>query len=94
MDRTVITVKGGIIGKESRTLREKLLELTKMGIREITLDFENVDLIDSTGIGVLVGIQNILKNNNGNLSLIKVNAEIGNMLHIMRLDKHIHIESA
>jgi len=93
MNETVIKLEGNIIVKESRKLREKILELAEQGTVHITLDIDDVELVDSTGIGVLVGMQNVLRKKDGMLKVINVSSDIMKMFKIMRLDKHIEFES-
>ncbi len=87
----VLKPEGNIIAAASRELREKMQRLIENGARELVIDMSSVELIDSTGIGVLVGIQNTLKTKEGHLKLAKVNSDICKMLKMMRLDRHIEI---
>ncbi len=61
-------------------------------IFEITFDMSSVDVVDSTGIGFIIRVQNSLKQKGGALRLRSVNADILKMMKIMRLDKHFSIE--
>ena len=62
-----------------------------MDIDEIVLDLTKVELVDSTGIGFVIRIQNTLEKKEGQLVLMNVHDDIKKMLQIMRLDKHITI---
>jgi anti-sigma B factor antagonist len=66
-------------------------QMIDSGVTNLIVDMREVELVDSTGIGVLIGIQNNLKLKNGTLKLINVSDDIQKMFRIMRLDKHIEI---
>ena len=83
-----------IIASESRKLREQMQNLVEEGALRITINMEKVELVDSSGIGVLVGIQNALKNKGGELKIVNVSQDIYKMFKIMRLDKHITISQS
>jgi anti-anti-sigma factor len=65
--------------------------LIKKGYNQITIDLESAEVIDSSGIGILVATYNELQNMNGNLAVINANENIMKMLRIMRLDTHFSI---
>lgn len=90
-ESNLIHPKGNIIAAVSRELREKMQQMINDGVKEITIDMADVELIDSTGIGVLIGIQNTLNSKSGKLYLKNVCNDIMKMLRIMRLDRHITI---
>jgi anti-sigma B factor antagonist len=67
---TVLAVKGEIDVYSAPRLRERLVELVSEGHRQIVVDLEGVDFLDSTGLGVLVGGLKRLRTNGGDLSLV------------------------
>ena len=72
-------------------IRAKILVEMDDALSEIVLDLEKVSLIDSSGISLLVSIQNTLKKKSGQLKLINVSEDIQRMFKLMRLDQHITI---
>jgi anti-sigma B factor antagonist len=66
----VLAVKGEIDVYSAPRLRERLVELVSEGHRQIIVDLEGVDFLDSTGLGVLVGGLKRLRTNGGDLSLV------------------------
>ena len=48
---TVLAVKGEVDVYTAPRLREKLVELVSQGHRQIVVDLEGVDFLDSTGLG-------------------------------------------
>ena len=56
-DVTIIAVSGRItLGEESNTLRDRVKQLLGTGRRQLILHVPNVDFVDSSGLGVLVGL--------------------------------------
>jgi anti-anti-sigma factor len=90
----IIRPVGNIIAVAARELRQQMQQLIESNVLNITIDMTGVELVDSTGIGVLIGIQNNLKVRSGALKLTNVSEDIQKMFKIMRLDKHIDIASA
>ena len=58
----------------------------------IKLNCENLFYIDSTGLGVIIGILNRVKANNYNISIINAQANIDKLIKISGLDKVIEVE--
>ena len=72
-------------------VRREIESQINRGIEEIVIDMANVAVIDSTGIGYLIKVQNELKDENKELVFKNVNNDILKMIKIMRLDKHFKI---
>ncbi|MCH4891221.1 STAS domain-containing protein [Acidaminobacter sp. JC074] len=58
----------------------------------IKLNCENLFYIDSTGLGVIIGLLNRVKSNNFNISIINAQANIDKLIKISGLDKVIEVE--
>lgn len=58
----------------------------------IKLNCENLFYIDSTGLGVIIGILNRVKNNGNNISIVNAQANIDKLIKISGLDKVIGVE--
>lgn len=70
----VLDLKGRIVvGPEASALREKVTELSAAGQRNLVLNMEHVDFIDSTGLGALVICATSLRKNGGNIKLVNLN---------------------
>ena len=59
----------------SETLKEKANNLMGENIRKIILDFKNVKEIDSSGIGKILLLNKMLKDNQGKMVIENVNSE-------------------
>jgi anti-sigma B factor antagonist len=69
----ILDVKGRVtVGQEATTLRDKITELNHAGARNVVLNLEGVDYIDSTGLGALVICATSLRKNGGAMKLLNV----------------------
>ena len=70
----ILELKGRIVvGPEASALREKVSALSAAGKRNLVLNMEHVDFIDSTGLGALVISATSLRKNQGNIKLVNLN---------------------
>ena len=67
---TVVSVGGEIDVYTAPRLRDKITELVSSGHHSLIIDMENVDFLDSTGLGVLVGGLKKVRAQDGTMSLI------------------------
>lgn len=92
-DYATVIPKGQIDITNSGELKEALLALMDEGFNMITLDFTNVNAIDSSGLGKLLLFQNKLRERQGELQIINVhNDYIRKMFSMIYLYKVIKIE--
>jgi anti-anti-sigma factor len=73
-------------------LREQLRQLLAEGIFEMSIDLAAVDLVDSSGIGLLIATHNSLIKAGGSLRVVGVSPEIQHLFKTMRLDRHFAVE--
>ena len=74
-------------------LKNKLMELYVEGYKNIDVNFENVDGIDSSGLGKLLLFQKKLKERGGRLKVLNIeNENVRNMFSLIHLDKVVEIE--
>jgi anti-sigma B factor antagonist len=70
----ILDLKGRIVvGAEASALREKVTKLNQEGKRNLVLNMQHVDFIDSTGLGALVICATSLRKNGGNIKLLNLN---------------------
>jgi len=82
---TILVLKGRITVGEVTPVRDKITELTAEGHKQIVLDLEHVDYIDSTGLGNLVISFTQVKNAGGALKLLHLNKRNVELLALTRL---------
>ena len=68
--RTVVQVGGEIDVYTAPTLRERLAALHEQGRHELVIDLRAVRFMDSTGLGVLVGVLKRVRLAGGSLALV------------------------
>ena len=82
---TVLALKGRITVGEVTPVREKITHLLAAGHNQIVLDLENVDYIDSTGLGNLVISYTQVQKAGGALKLLHLNKRNVELLALTRL---------
>jgi len=70
----ILDLKGRItVGPEATALREKVAAIPTSGSRNLVLNLQQVDYIDSTGLGALVIVATTLRKTSGNVKLLNLN---------------------
>jgi anti-anti-sigma factor len=79
-------------GQDSLYLHTKAEELKAAGSVKILVDFSDVDYVDSTGIGFLIGIYtSVTKSPNGRFALVNANRRVRDVLELTRLAQVIQM---
>ncbi|NLD35407.1 MAG: STAS domain-containing protein [Desulfatiglans sp.] len=88
------TVKPGkdISGSIVEDLRLKLLKLINKDVNELAIDMKGVNMIDSTGLGVLIAARNSLDKAGGLLRLTNVSENIDNLFKMMGIDRYLNTD--
>jgi len=82
----ILDMKGRItVGKEASALREKVSELAAAGQKNVIFNLEQVDFIDSTGLGALVICATSARKNGGNVKLLNLNRRNIELIVMTRL---------
>jgi anti-sigma B factor antagonist len=88
---TVITLDGSILGgPEANTLNNELHRLIGLGKKSVVVDLAGVSLMNSTGLGLLIGGYTALKNAGGTFALSGANENIRNLIRITKLQTIFH----
>ena len=83
---TVVDLSGRLVlGDGSALLRKTIRGLLEEQRRLILLNLENVDYIDSSGIGELVSGYTGVKNQGGDLKLLHLTKKVKDLLQITKL---------
>ena len=72
-------------------LRKSILAEFDADLKFVELDLKDVKLIDSTGISLLISIQNSLSKNEGKLKIKNTDENLNHMFNVMRLNNHFEI---
>lgn len=65
-----VIVQGEIDAFTAPKLRERLFPLSEKEGADITINLSDVNYLDSTGLGVFVGVFKNIKSNNGKLQIV------------------------
>lgn len=90
-DRTIVEVGGEVDVYTAPKLREKLVEVIGDGSYDIVVDMSEVEFLDSTGLGVLVGGLKRVRAHNGRLALVCQQERILKIFRITGLTKVFEI---
>ena len=92
-EEIVVLVAGEIDAYTAPKLREELLALAEEGNKSITVNLQDVSYLDSTGLGVFVGLFKQLKEKGGELKLIQLSDRLKRLFEITGLSKVMNISS-
>lgn len=86
-DRTVVEVAGEVDVYTAPKLREVFIDLVAQGTYHIVVDMEQVEFLDSTGLGVLVGGLKRVRAHDGTLRLVCTQDRILKIFRVTGLTK-------
>jgi anti-sigma B factor antagonist len=69
-DWTILQVAGEVDLATRDELRERLLALVAEGARHLVVDLTGLEFIDSSGLGVLIRVRNVVQEQGGSLTLV------------------------
>ncbi|MBT2652778.1 MULTISPECIES: STAS domain-containing protein [Oceanobacillus] len=92
--RIVLKVAGEIDAYTAPKLKETLLPLIKESSNHVQVDLEEVNYMDSTGLGVFVSALKASKEKESNFELINVQDRVYRIFEITGLDEIIQLKAA
>ena len=93
-DKATVQLGGKITAANADKFRQELLELVESGTNTLTIDLNNVDIIDSKGLSVFIVCHKTLSERGGSLHVITDNKDFQQLFHVMRLDEHFKVTSS
>jgi len=95
----ILELSGKIMGgPDASVLNDKLHALIDQKKTKIVADLANVDWMNSSGLGILIGGLTTMRHNGGDLKLANVSERIQSLLMITKLmtvfDAHASLEKA
>ena len=92
-DAETVTIKPDcdIVASVLDDLKAELKGVADNGCSRLIIDFSEVRMIDSMGIGLLIAAYNSLKQKGATLELHHVSEEIASLFKHMRLNQHFTI---
>jgi anti-sigma B factor antagonist len=83
---TVLDLKGKItLGEGSVQVRDAIRGLVRKGKKSILLNLGDVNYIDSSGLGELVGAYTTAKNQGAEIKLLKLTKKVHDLLQLTKL---------
>ena len=92
-DTCVVHVTGEIDLATAPALRRYLDEQIAKGCRELVVDIEGVTLLDSTGLGVLVGRRKVMRANGNEMRVVGARDRVLKVLVITGLDRVFEVSA-
>ena len=83
---TILEPNGKIIGSSASELWEAIsAQIETSHTPHILINFEHVNKVDSTGLGVLMGARAIVRQKKGRIGVINVSKQINSLIVLSRL---------
>ncbi len=89
----IVQVNKEINIQTSQDLRKSLQKLVSAEQNRVIVDLKNCDFIDSSGIGGLLSVQNLLKNIDGRLVLCSLQPRAMRVIQLTDLEEILEITS-
>lgn len=83
----VVRVHGDVDMTTAPRLREQVIRVVVDGQPQVILDLDGVDFIDSTGLGVVVGLLKRTRSQGGDLRLVSTRSGLRKVLELTALDQ-------
>jgi len=92
--QTLLKPAGDIVASAVSELRQQLKSIADGGAQQVTIDLAQVQIVDSTGIGLLIAAYNTLQKAGGKIALINASRDLVLLFKSMRLDQRFEIGGA
>lgn len=84
----ILKLRGNIIsGVDANQIHQMVHEGLEADNRNFILDMSDVSIINSSGVGILIGALTAAKNQNGNVILAAVSQKVTHIFEMMHLDQ-------
>ncbi len=91
-NKAVVRISGGdIVAASVPELRARMRGIVEAGVREMVVDLSGVQMVDSSGIGLLISAYNSLRKRGGRLAVIHASNDLLEFFHAMRMHRHFSV---
>lgn len=87
-----VNLDGEIDIYTANTLKEQLSVVSEDKISDIKINMQNLEYIDSTGLGILIGILKRLKQKDKDIYIVNIKPNVKKIFTITGLDKIFKLE--
>ncbi len=87
-----ILLKGDLDISSAEKFKSEVKELLKSEVRDVYLNCKDLDYIDSTGIGSIISILNVVREKNKNIFILNSSNSMKKLMKISGLDKVIEVK--
>lgn len=91
--QSILSLSGEIDAYTAPKLKESLNPLTEQQGQEVIVDLENVNYMDSTGLGVFISALKSTKENDSKMKLVNIQDRVLRLFQITGLDEIIDVRS-
>ena len=86
-DPTIVAISGDVLGgADAMEFSQMIAEQVRNGARQVIVDLSDVNLMNSSGLGMLVAASTSLRSSGGRLMVVGANERIVALLKMTRLD--------
>ncbi len=90
-NRIVFKPEKNLTGEYTEKLKEELSKTLDKKVVELVIDLSNVELIDSTGLAVLVATHKSIRQKEGEFKLVNVSEAIFDLFKLTHLDRFFNL---
>ncbi len=80
-----------IVAASVPELRSRMRGIVEEGVRDLVVDLAGVNMVDSSGIGLLISAYNSLRKVGGQMAVIHVSADLLELFRSMRMHQHFSV---
>ncbi|EHL17454.1 anti-anti-sigma factor [Peptoanaerobacter stomatis] len=91
-DKWNVALEGEIDIYTATKLKESLSVINEENIKDVVINMQNLEYIDSTGLGILVGVLKRLKQKEKDIYILNTKANVKKIFTITGLDKIFKLE--
>ena len=93
-NQTLVIVHQDMVASMTGELKNELKPLVEVGIKELVIDLTYVEMIDSTGLGLLADTYHSLSKVGGKLKVINASKQICYLIKAVGLDRRFEVREA
>src|SRR5690348_14155101 len=90
-DAVVLAPKGDVVASTAPPLRGVMRDLVRAGVAEQVVDLAGTNMIDSTGLGLLISAFNSLQASGRRFAVVHASEQILELFRNMRMHQHFPV---